>query len=73
VSSTYGGVTAGRRDHCRHYVIAPAIGCEHCIEDAKILEEKIEAVVAALERWPVENTRQDVVDALRELVREVRR
>jgi hypothetical protein len=45
--------------------------CPYCIEDARILDEKVQRVAAMMSQNEI--TRTGIVDALRDLIREVRR
>lgn len=64
---------------CKHGT--PTIGvCEHCLADSEIMEEKIERVVMASSSVATASSRETRIqaegylrDALRDLVREVRR
>lgn len=66
----------------RHGKLSAAANiCPHCAEDAKILEERIGAVAAAIvgpapgtgDDWTVATHQRQIVTALRDLVREIRR
>lgn len=69
-------ITADPRDCVTHMHLGPQ-PCPHCAEDAKILEEAIERVVDSMfptnQTPPIALGRTAFRDALRDLVREIRR